>query len=90
MRSITMTSSKFTVRGIPTPQGSKKGFNHPKTGKVFMVESTGQKLKSWRKDVRHTASAAVTEPLAGAVSVGILSRLPRPGRSVPAGALPLW
>jgi Holliday junction resolvase RusA-like endonuclease len=47
-----------------------------------MVESAGQKLKSWREAVRSEASAALTHtntpPLVGAVAVTVTFFLPRP------------
>ena len=38
---------RFTVPGVPRPQGSKKGF--VVNGRVNMVESSGANLKDWRR-----------------------------------------
>lgn len=67
----------FEVRGIPASQGSKRH-----VGNGIMVESAGQKLKSWREAVRSEAGAAMTNTntprLVGAVSVVVTFFLPRP------------
>lgn len=49
------------VVGVPAPQGSKRGFVNPHTGRVAMVESS-KKVKPWRKAV----AEAATEACAGA------------------------
>lgn len=69
------------VRGIPAPQGSKRGFVNKKTGKVNMVESSA-KLAPWRDAVRGEAQramqAAAAAPLEGPVSVSFTFYMPRP------------
>jgi hypothetical protein len=52
-------SVQFIAYGTPAPQGSKRGFNHPSTGKVILLEQAGAKLKDWRSDVRHAAWEAM-------------------------------
>jgi Holliday junction resolvase RusA-like endonuclease len=42
------------VLGLPAPQGSKRGFVNPHTGRVAMVESS-KKVKPWREAVKHAA-----------------------------------
>ena len=44
---------RFTVPGIPKPQGSKQGF--VRNGRVTMVEMAGAPLKEWRKAITLTA-----------------------------------
>ena len=48
---------RFTVHGLPGPQGSKRGFANKKTGAVMMVESS-KKVKPWRSSVAGEAVAA--------------------------------
>ncbi|MBO0596356.1 RusA family crossover junction endodeoxyribonuclease [Nesterenkonia sp. E16_7] len=76
----------ITVRGIPAPQGSKKGIAIKKggkhTGKVALIESAGDKVKSWRQDVRDAAIAAAEETgwqaPRGPIAVDIICYLTRP------------
>jgi crossover junction endodeoxyribonuclease RusA len=67
----------FEVRGTPSPQGSKRH-----VGNGIMVESAGQKLKSWREAVRSEAVGAMKDtnhpPIIGAVAVVVTFFLPRP------------
>jgi crossover junction endodeoxyribonuclease RusA len=68
----------FEVRAVPSPQGSKRHVGHG-----IMVESAGQKLKSWREAVRSEAAVAMnhtnTLPLMlDPVAVTITFFLPRP------------
>lgn len=73
----------FFVPGIPRPQGSKRAFVNPHTGKPTVVESAGRPLKDWRADVRDAArtvlaldSQGIT--LGGPLHVDITFVLPRP------------
>lgn len=50
---ITAIMRGFFIRGIPKPGGSKKSFNHPKTGKIVTMDDSDN--KDWRADVRDTA-----------------------------------
>lgn len=67
----------FEVRGIPAPQGSKRGF--VVNGRAVLVESSA-KVKPWREDVRQAAITAMAgrPALGGAVNVSIVFSLPKP------------
>lgn len=52
---ITPHTLVFEVLGLPAPQGSKRAFVNKKSGKVSLVESAGDKVKTWRDDVRNAA-----------------------------------
>ena len=75
-----MTSMTFRVTGLPAPQGSKKAF--VRGGRAMLVESAGDKVKSWRQDVVVTARTAAERrrwaPLTGPVAVELVFFLPRP------------
>jgi Holliday junction resolvase RusA-like endonuclease len=76
------------VRGVPAPQGSKRGFVN-KGGGVSMVESS-KKVKPWRESVKYAAVDAMhattcpvdcpgwAYPLAGPVHLAITFRFARP------------
>ena len=49
---------RFTVRGMPAPQGSKKFVGLSKSGRGIMVESSA-KVKPWRQDVKDAAVLAM-------------------------------
>lgn len=69
---------KFHVHDTPAPQGSKRAFRNPHTGRISMVESSG-KVGTWREAVKAAAlSHHAGEPLTGAVAVVIQFTLPRP------------
>jgi Holliday junction resolvase RusA-like endonuclease len=73
---------QFRVRGIPAPQGSKRGFpvrrTHGKLG-VALVESAGEKVTTWRQDVRVAAMEAHDgAPLPGPLAVTIMFYVARP------------
>lgn len=74
-----MTGIQFTARGLPAPQGSKRAFRNPHTGRITQVESS-KRVAPWRSDVRAAALAAMGDrpPLAGPLSVSLYFRLPRP------------
>jgi crossover junction endodeoxyribonuclease RusA len=87
----------FTVAGLPAPQGSKVAMPHRYTGKPFMKEQAGEKLKDWRAAVEDAAwiamlgfagtgrdRAARLESLQGPVGVSLAFTLPRPA-SAPKG-----
>lgn len=87
-----MTTLTFTILGLPTPQGSKRAFNNPHTGRAMMREQTGAKLTTWRQDVKaaaldalgkiaeesYTGSTPWPYPMAGAVDVTITFLFERP------------
>lgn len=69
----------FTVLGTPKPQGSKRAFVNPRTGRAVLTESAGKPLQDWRTDVQQAALAAHDgEPLDGPVRVTMRFGLARP------------
>lgn len=69
---------RFSVRGIPVPQGSSRGFFNARAHRV-VITSDNQSLKGWRNLVatvaqQHAPSELWTDP----VSLGLLFRLPMP------------
>lgn len=70
-----ITGIAFRVHGVPTPQGSKRH-----VGKGVMVESGGEKLRTWREDVKHAALDAMNghPPFEGALEVRVTFYLPKP------------
>lgn len=77
---------RITVYGIPAPQGSKRAFavrsKGVPTGRVAVIESSHDRVKSWRHAVIGAALQAVPDgtilPLAGPVAVRMTFWLPRP------------
>jgi Holliday junction resolvase RusA-like endonuclease len=53
------------VPGIPKPQGSKRAWVNPRTGRAHMSESSGKELRDWRTDVRHAVAEAGIEMIVG-------------------------
>lgn len=49
--------ASFVVHGQPAPQGSKKGFVHPQTKRVVIVEQLDERIKTWRGGVERAAWA---------------------------------
>ena len=77
----------FFVAGDPTPQGSKRAF--VVKGKPILTESAGDKLRTWRQDVRAAALEAMKaaqpedwRPFTGAVLVWLNFSM-RPPKSLP-------
>lgn len=78
----------ITVHGRPAPQGSKRAFavrgkNGVPTGRIAVIESSHDRVKSWRQAVIDAALAAGLDaphdwPLAGPLRLGIVFALPRP------------
>jgi Holliday junction resolvase RusA-like endonuclease len=52
-----MRTLSFFVPGVPRPQGSKRAFSNPRTGKPILVESSKGNA-SWRVDVAYAARLA--------------------------------
>jgi Holliday junction resolvase RusA-like endonuclease len=82
-------SISFRVYGRPAPQGSKRAFairkNGVPTGKVAVIESSHDRVKSWRQAVLEAAAVAMPNDLPGqdhlldgAISIAITFVLPRP------------
>lgn len=68
----------FDVLGTPTPQGSKTAY--VRGGRAMLVESAGEKLRTWREDVKHAALDALagSEPMRGPIGLHVHFWLPRP------------
>lgn len=67
------------VDGTPRPQGSKRAFVNPKTGRAMMTESSGANHKQWRQAVKEIAVEHRPDvPIAGPVLVGGVFRFRRP------------
>jgi Holliday junction resolvase RusA-like endonuclease len=81
-----MTSFGFRVYGTPSPQGSKIPGVNRKTGKMFVREQSGERLKTWREAVKEAALMARgdsdTIPKGIAVRIHIDFYMPRPA-SIP-------
>jgi len=81
-----VTSIEIIVLGTPAPQGSKRGYavkaKGAYTGKVAQVESSA-KVKPWRMAVKYAAMEVRAAnhqqvPMASAVTIEVIFRLPRP------------
>ena len=72
-----MSEIRFTVHGVPAPQGSKRAF--VRAGHAVMQESSGDRIVSWRQDVKAAALAVrPPEPIAGPVDVRVVFLFARP------------
>lgn len=74
-----MTFHSLLVRGLPAPQGSKRGIVNRYTQKVAMVESS-KRVKPWRADIREAAETEMrgSPPVRGPLSMSITFVFPRP------------
>jgi Holliday junction resolvase RusA-like endonuclease len=74
-----MNTAELSVIGTPVPQGSKRAFNHSKTGRVVMVDDNPA-LAYWRAVVDAVARKAWAgaPALDGAVRVSLTFYLRRP------------
>ncbi|MGH3220041.1 MAG: RusA family crossover junction endodeoxyribonuclease [Streptosporangiaceae bacterium] len=74
----------INVHGQPAPQGSKRAFairkNGIPTGRVAVIESSHDRVKSWRQAVVDAALNldTTTWPISGPLRLGIIFALPRP------------
>jgi Holliday junction resolvase RusA-like endonuclease len=68
----------FKVMGKAVPQGSKKAFVNPKTGRAVITEQAGKRLKDWRKLITEEAEGRLSSPLLGPVGVTLSFYLPHP------------
>lgn len=67
------------VYGAAQTQGSKRGFVHPHTGRVVIVDDNAKGLKSWRADlVDSMRRCRPKRPLDRSVAVNILVYVSRP------------
>jgi crossover junction endodeoxyribonuclease RusA len=81
---MTMTSEPLTitVHGRPAPQGSKRAFvirGAPRKGQAAVIESSHDRVKSWRQAVVDAACVVKACPaLEGPIWVAMVFYLPRP------------
>ena len=70
----------FRVFGNPAPQGSKIPGVARSTGKLFVREQAGEKLKNWRTAVMEAAGTARggSDMILGPVFMSVLFWVPRP------------
>src|SRR4051812_26276055 len=59
---------RVRVAGTPVPQGSKRVWNDPRSGRAMMAEDQGARHASWRREV----TAAVKEAMRDSALVGPL------------------
>ena len=73
----------FTVYGTPRPAGSKRGFINKHSGRICMVDASGENGRMWRQDVAKAALEAMREQAEGQLLDGPLElvltfHMPRP------------
>jgi Holliday junction resolvase RusA-like endonuclease len=83
-----MTAVSLFVAGTPAPQGSKRFVGTTKAGRGILIESSAEKVRSWRADVRAAFTGQLDGPLTDPVSVTLWFFLARP-RSVSVKRRPL-
>lgn len=66
----------ITVHGTPAPQGSKRAI--VRGGRAALIESSHDRVKSWRQAVVDAALAEDCPQLAGPAEVAVTFRLKRP------------
>lgn len=68
------------VAGVPVTQGSKTAGVNPHTGRAFVRESGGDRLKAWRTAINSQAQQAYADraPWLGPVMLDIHFAVPRP------------
>jgi Holliday junction resolvase RusA-like endonuclease len=67
----------ITVHGTPAPQGSKRAFVG-KSGRAHVIESSHDRVKSWRQAVIDEVRATERKPLEGPLEVAMTFYLKRP------------
>jgi Holliday junction resolvase RusA-like endonuclease len=79
---------RIEVFGQPAPQGSKHAFINRHTGRAHVIESSHDRVKSWRQAVLEACRAAnaTQEPFTRPVQLTITFRLPRPKSHYRTGA----
>ncbi len=81
-----MNEIRFFAPGIPAPGGSKRGFAIKKggayTGRVAIVDSGGERTKTWRQDVALAAFTSMKQadlaPFTCPIEMELLFHMPRP------------
>ena len=73
----------FTTYGTPRPAGSKRGFLNKHSGRICMVDASGDKGRMWRQDVARAALEAMHEQadcelLDGPLELVLTLHMPRP------------
>lgn len=74
----------ITVYGTPAPQGSKRAFavrgkGGIPTGRIAVIESSHDRVKSWRQAVVDAAGAVrPAEPIRGPLTAAMVFYVPRP------------
>lgn len=69
------------VVGTPKPQGSKRAFFNPRSGRAVVVDANKKPLRDWRSDVISRVQEAMgDEPLMllGPLAVRLIFAVPRP------------
>jgi Holliday junction resolvase RusA-like endonuclease len=71
---------RLEVFGQPAPQGSKRAFINRHTGRAHVIESSHDRVKSWRQAVLEACREAMTsrEPFTAPVKVRMTFIMPRP------------
>ena len=86
-----MTTLEIDVHGLPAPQGSKRAFRNPHSGRVQLVESSSR-VKTWREDVKQAALDAIDSSapngayLSGPIRLDVDFFVPRPKSHFRTGA----
>jgi len=77
-----MPSLRIEVYGQPAPQGSKRAFINKHTGRAAVIESSHDRVRSWRQAVLEATLNSVIQPafqtFTGPVHLLVTFRLPRP------------
>ncbi len=71
---------RIEVFGQPAPQGSKRAFVHKSTGRAVVIESSHERVKSWRQAVVEATRAALNGqgPFTTPVEMWVTFWMPRP------------
>ncbi len=77
-----MATVKIWVPGIPAPGGSKRAVRHRTTGKILLLDMSGERGRDWRSCVADQATIAMRKlglaPLTGPLRVRFAFNMPRP------------
>ena len=87
-----MNPLRITVHGQPAPQGSKRAFavrgkGGAPTGRVAVIESSHDRVKSWRQAVVEAAVKAIADhggefPLTGPLAATVVFTVPKPASAL--------